>query len=73
MHPVARFARFAVTDPIGQHDEKFRRIERLILSEKFAGKFRTNELRAAARRPVHDENGVGVLPCAFFCGLPSVR
>jgi hypothetical protein len=56
MHPVARFARFAVTDPVWQHDEKFRGIKRLIFPEELAGKLRADKLRAAAGRPVHDEN-----------------
>src|SRR5262249_55480368 len=36
----------------------FRRVERLIFTEKFAGKLRSNKLRAAAGCPVHDQNRV---------------
>ena len=38
MHAVTRLARFAVANSVRQHDEKFRRIERLIFSKEFAGK-----------------------------------
>ena len=58
MHPVARFGRLAVADPVRQHDEKLRRIEWLIFAEKLARKFRPDKLRAATRRPVHNENRV---------------
>ena len=58
VHAVARLARFAVADPVRQHDEKFRRVERLIFSKQLTGKFRTNKLRAAAGGPVHDQNGI---------------
>ena len=66
MHAVARFARFAVANPVRQHDEKFCRIERLIFSEQFAGKFRANKLRAAAGCAVHDQNGVGRFALRIF-------
>ena len=55
---IARLTRFAVANSIRQHDEIFRRVERLIFTEKFAGKFRSNELRAATGRSVHDQHGV---------------
>ena len=58
VHSIARLARFAVADAVRQHDEKFRGIERLTCAEKFAGKFRTDKLRAAAGRAVHDQDGV---------------
>src|SRR6266542_6741528 len=51
MHAVARLARFAMTDAVRQHDEKFHRIEWLIFTEQFAGKFGANKLRAAAGGP----------------------
>ena len=74
VHAVAGLARFAVTDAVRQHDEKFRRIERLIFSKQLTGKFRANKLRAAAGRPVHDQNRrSSVFPCTSFCGVPSVR
>lgn len=53
---VTRFRRFAVADTVGQDNEELLRGERLGLAEKFAGKFRPNELPAAAGRSVHDEN-----------------
>ena len=56
MHPVARLARFAVADRIRQDDEELCHIERLIFPEELAGKLRANKLRAAAGRPMHDEN-----------------
>ena len=71
VHAIARLARFAVTDPVRQHDEIFRRVERLILSKQFAGKFRANKLRAAARCPVHDENGIGSLALRVFLRFPQ--
>ena len=58
VHAVARLARFAVANPVRQHDEKFRRVERLIFSKQLTGKFRANKLRAAAGCPVHDQNGI---------------
>src|SRR4051812_42916824 len=45
---VAWLARFAVADAIRHDDEKFRGIERLARAEKFTGKFRADELSAAA-------------------------
>ena len=45
-----------MTNRVRQHDEKFRRIERLIFSKQLAGKLRTDKLRTAAGCPVHDEN-----------------
>ena len=65
-HAVARFARFAMTDPVRQHDEKFRRVEWLIFSKKLAGKFRANKLRAAAGCPVHDQNRIGRFALRIF-------
>ena len=58
VHAVARLARFAVANPVRQHDEKFCRVERLIFSKQLAGKFRANKLRAAAGCPVHDQNRI---------------
>ena len=66
VHAVARFARFAVANPVRQHDEKFRRVERLIFSKQLAGKFRANKLRAAAGCPVHDQNGIGRFALRIF-------
>src|SRR5438128_1551630 len=39
VHPVTWFARFSVSDTVGQHNKKLRRIERLARSEKFTRKF----------------------------------
>src|SRR5260221_4231216 len=50
MQAVARLARFAVTDPVRQDNEKLGNIERLIFPEKLAGKFRADKLRATAGR-----------------------
>ena len=69
VHAVARLARFAVADPVRQNDEKFRRIQRLIFPEEFAGKLRPNKLRAAARCPMHDENCIGRLALRIFLRL----
>src|ERR1700693_6136224 len=69
VHSVARLARFAVTDSVREHDEKFRNIERLIFAEKFTGEFWSNELRTAPGRPVHDENRVGRLAVRIFLNL----
>ena len=46
-------------------------IERLVLPEKFAGKFRPDKLRAAARRPVRDQNGVAHIPFRILVDLPE--
>ena len=59
LHPAA------VADPVRQDDEKLRSIERLIFSKQLAGKFGANKLRAAAGRPVHDQNGI----CRFALGV----
>src|SRR6266481_9575670 len=69
MQSVARLARFAVADSIGEHNEKFCRIERLIFSEKFAREFRPNKLRAAAGCSMHNENGVPRLAPAVVVDL----
>ncbi len=55
-----------MADVVRQHDEIFRRIERLAGAEKLAGKLRPEELRAAPGRPVHDENGVLRDPFRIF-------
>src|SRR5438874_6179975 len=39
-------SRFAVVDPIRQHNEKLGRVERLIFPEKFARKFRKDQPRS---------------------------
>ena len=57
MQPVAGLARFAVTDSVRKNDEKLRRVERLTFPKQLIRKFRSgDELRAAASRPVHDED-----------------
>src|SRR5437763_14358917 len=48
VHAVAWLARFAVADAIRLDDEELHRAERLARAEKFAGKFRPDELPAAA-------------------------
>src|SRR5207302_10384813 len=69
VQPIAWFTRFAVTNSVRKHDEKFCRIERLTFSEKLARKFRTNKLRAAASCPVHDEDSVARLALRVFVEL----
>src|SRR6266550_1586102 len=71
MHPIARFVRFAVADPVRQHDEKLGLIEWLIFPEKFTAKFWPNKLRAAARRPVHDQYGVARLALRVLLRFPE--
>ena len=71
MHAVTGFARFAVADPIGQNDEKFRRIERLIRSKQLARKFGANKLPAGAGGAVHDQHRISHLPCASFPVSPA--
>jgi hypothetical protein len=44
-------------------------IQRLILSKKFAGKFRPSKLRAAAGCSVHDEHRVASLALGIFLDL----
>jgi hypothetical protein len=66
VHAVAGLARLAVADPVRQHNEKFCRVERLIFSKQFAGKFRANKLRAAAGSPVHDQNRIGRFALRVF-------
>ncbi len=66
VHSVTRLARFPVAYAIRQDDEKFRRVQRLIFPEQFAGKFRPNKLRAATGRPVHDENRIRCFPLRVF-------
>src|SRR5437016_6443227 len=68
---IARLARFAVTNSIRQDDEEFRGIERLTIAEKFAGKFRANELRAASSRSMHDQHGVRRFSLRIFISLPQ--
>src|SRR5919106_4862087 len=63
---VAWLARFAVPDRVRQNDKKLRRIQRLILPEKFPGKLRPDKLRATASRPMHDENGIGRFALRIF-------
>src|SRR4029453_16867517 len=57
-HPVARLARFAMPDVVGQNDEKFCCVEWLAGSEELAGELRPDELRTAPGCPVHDDYGV---------------
>ena len=66
VHAVTGLARFAVADPVRQHDEKFRSIQRLTSTKKFTGKFRSNKLRAAAGRSVHDQNCIGRFALRIF-------
>jgi hypothetical protein len=69
VQPVARLARFADTDSVWQHDKKSRRVERLIFTEQFTGEFRLDGLRAAASRPMHDENGISDFSLCVFLDL----
>src|SRR4029077_20834400 len=61
VHPIAWLARFAVTDPIGQDDKKFRRVKRLVFSKQFACELWPDKLRTASGRPVHDQHGIAYL------------
>src|SRR5207302_11063345 len=56
---------------IRQDDEEFCRIERLTIAEKFAGKLRSNELRAASSRSMHDQHCVRRLALRIFLRLPQ--
>src|SRR5437016_5592501 len=69
MQSIARLARFAVANAIREHDEKSRRVERLILTEEFTGKFGADKLRAAPGCSVHDQNGVGNFSLRIFVDL----
>ena len=55
---VARFARSAVTDIVGQDDEVFRRVEELAGAEQLAGKVPSGELAAGAAGAVHHQHSV---------------
>ena len=55
---VARLAGIAMADGVGQHEEKFRRVQRLAGAEKFTGKAVAHELPAAASGAMHDEHGI---------------
>ena len=69
VHAVTRFARFAMANPVRQHNEKFCYIERLIFSEKLASEFGANKLRAAAGCSVHDENRIGRFALRVLLGF----
>ena len=43
VHPIARLARFAMPDPVRQHDEKLRRVQRLLSAKEFAGELGPNK------------------------------
>jgi len=58
-----------VPDSIREHDEKVRRIERLVFTEEFTGKFWANKLRSTASCSVHDQNGIGNLSLRVFVDL----
>ena len=58
VHAVTWLARFAVTDAIRHDDEKLHRAKRLARAEKFAGKFRPDELPAAAGGAVGNQNRI---------------
>ena len=78
LHSVSGLARFAVSDPVRQHGEEFRRIQRLILPEElirelWARQVRRqkwsslHKLRAAASRSMHDEDCIRRFAlCIFF-------
>ena len=78
---VARLARLAVADVVGQHDEVARDVEQLAGPEQLAGKAGADELRARSARAVHDQHGVAhdtlrVLPrravaCGSGCAAPA--
>ena len=58
-----------MADCVRERNEKLGRIERLILSEQFAGKFRPDKLCAAAGGSMHDENGIARLALIVFVDL----
>jgi hypothetical protein len=66
VHTVARFTRFAVANPVWQHDEKFCRVEWLIFSKQLAGKLGPNELRAVTCSSMHDENRIRRFALCIF-------
>src|SRR6266436_9699453 len=70
-HTITRLARFTVPDRIRQHDEELARIKRLIFPEKLSRKLRADKLRAAARRPMHDEHRVARPPLRIFLRFPQ--
>lgn len=69
VHPIAWLTRFSVTDPVGQDDEKFRRVEWLIFSKKFARELRPDELRSAPGCPVQDQHRVRRFALGIFIHL----
>src|SRR5947209_20558544 len=69
VHAVTRFARFAMANPVRQHNEKFWYIELLIFYEKLASEFGANKLRAAAGCSVHDENSIGRFALRVLLGF----
>ena len=58
MEPVAGLARTAVADPVGKDEVIAARVQRLALAEQFARELGPEEARAAAGRPVKDEDRV---------------
>src|SRR5207248_11328646 len=66
VHPIARLARFAMTDRVWQNDKKLCCIEWLIFSEKFTRKLQPNELGVTASCSVHDQNCIGRLALRIF-------
>src|ERR1051325_1291320 len=71
VHAVARLARFAVTDSVWQHDEVFRSVERLLFSEKFAGKLGPDKLSTGASCAVQDEDRVRRFALRILLDLPD--
>ena len=70
---AARLARSAVTDPVRQHDEVFRRIERLIFTKQFAGKSGRRNCAPLPVVPCMIRTGIGGFTFRIFLRLPSVR
>ena len=72
--PVARLARLAVADVVGQDDEVLRGVERLPGPEQLAGE-RRGPTNCAPVPPVPciTSTALRTTPCASFRGVPNVR
>ncbi len=67
VQPVARLARLAVADVVGEDDEVAGSVERLPLAIEATGEAAPEELSARSSRPVQDEDRV-VDRAAGVCG-----
>ena len=73
VQPVARPARMAVTDPVGQDEEVPRGIKQLSLAEELAGKLRPKKLPPSPVVPCMIRTALRTMPLSSLCGVPSVR